>query len=314
MSPHDAAPIDALLRRLGAGWIRRRRRTDALIRNLLGIPADKPRDGYQPYREAGRTWRGDQAYPLSTLGPDTDTWSYGRDGRYVVENLRWGFDRTPEGSWAPRWRRTRIDTNQVARAASLLYRFQPHEYAGHVALLLEFDGDDGLVDLESGASSRGLVLSAEAMLEDGQTYAYLSGLVGDVVPGMGTYPLVWVLSTYEDYCERVFGHCRRDELERMPLALSPWEVRALAAHGLETALSDHRDQVYHLSRSSCMTEHLDLLSAVVSSGRSVPREYLGGAVVDPRKAVPARLREILVAHGLSRGELERVRPVVDDAA
>lgn len=311
--PHEA-PVDALLRRLGAGWIRRRRRTDALVRNLLGIPEDKPRDGYQPYTEAGRSWRGDQAYPLSSLGPDPDTWSYGRDGWYLVENLRWGFDRTPPGTWAPRWRRTRIDTSRAARAVSLLYRFQPHEYAGHVALLVEFDGDEALVDLETGETSRGLVLSAEAMLEDGQTYAYLQGLVGDVVPGMGSYPLVWVLSTYEDYQERVFGHCGRRELERMPLALAPWEVRALASHGLETALADHRDQLYHLSRSSCMTEHLDLLSAVVSTGRSVPREYLGGVLVDPRKAVPARLREILVAHGLSRGEVEKVSAGHDEAA
>lgn len=306
MSPRNEAPIDALLRRLGTDWIRRRRRTDALIRNLLGIPAPKPRDGYRPYSEAGRTWRGDQAYPLSSLGPDPDTWSYGRDGVYLVENLRWGFDRTEEGDWAPRWRRTRIDVARVTGASSLLYRFQPHEYAGHVALMIEFDGDEGLVDLETGARSRGLVLSAEAKLEEGQTYAYLSGLLGDVVPGMGTYPLVWVLSTYEDYVERVFGHCRRDEIERLPLSLAPWEARALAAHGLETALADHRDQLYHLSRSSCMTEHLDLISAVVSQGRSVPREYLGGVVVDPRKAVPARLREILVAYGLSHGEVEKV--------
>jgi hypothetical protein len=171
-----------------------------------------------------------------------------------------------------------------------------------------------MVDLETGGRSRGLVLSAEAKLEEGQTYAYLQGLVGDVVPGMGTYPLVWVLSTYEDYCERVFGHCRRDEIERMPLSLTPWEVRALAAHGLETALADHRDRLYHLSRSSCMTEHLDLISAVVSTGRSVPREYLGGTFVDPRKAVPARLQEILLAHGLSRGELERVQRPEAEAA
>jgi hypothetical protein len=218
----------------------------------------------------GIEWRGDQFHARSVTPAAGGR--FDREGVFEVENVRWGFLPPDDGTgrWRPQFAATRIDVNSAQRLTYVLNPFPPRYVAGHSALLVEFGDEGALVNQATGAKSKGLVISVEARFKPGEKYGFLRGFVGS------SYPLIYMLSTWEDYQQRVL-EMHGGDLERYVFTLSPDESREVARAGVAEALKDHRGEKYHLTRGSCVTRMIDLLNVGLPEGRKLNRPGCPGS-------------------------------------
>lgn len=267
----------------------------ALLALPLSLLAQKP---YMPRIDPvdGILWRGDQFYAESVLPRNPDG-SYDQDGVFEMESFRWGFAPPEEGTdeWRPRFARTRVDVRSAFRSTYLLNPFKPRKIAGHAALLIEFEDSDAIQNLETGETSRGLVLSIEARFEHGQGFGFLKSYTTG-------FPLIFVLSTWEDFQQRLMDMYQED-LELYVMEVSPQESHDMARSALNAALKPHRDRKYNLTRASCVTALVDVMNRGLHPQRRLKRRYLGGLFVNLKMSFPAQLPKVLSRKGLIRERL-----------
>lgn len=248
----------------------------------------------------GIVWRGDQFHAVSEE-PAVDG-RFERDGVYRFRDLRWGFLPSKEipGAWIARFERAVIRVDSAVRLVYLLNPFGANKFASHAALLLEFEDPAAITNPDTGETSRGLVLSVEGRIRNGETYSLWQGL-------LFRYPLVHVLSTWEDYQQdilQVYG----GRIERYVLRVTPEEARRVARAALETSLTDHRRSVYHLTRASCVTGMIDILNQGLDPEKRFLRKFLWGALVRPSLSIPTSFPRLLERSGLLEERLDDLSP------
>lgn len=259
--------------------------------SALGAPApalaagpvsDRP-SPVEPRRDPvdGKMWRGDQFYTVPEGAPV--------EGRQTVRDLRWGFARTAGGAWAVNLARAEIDVRSAHRITLYMSPFEPRKVASHAALLIEFRDPDSIVNRETGARSRGFVISSEARIRPGEQFTFSMGMAGQA-------PLVHVLGTMEDYRQSL-REVWNGEVQRFVLAMEPDEIRATARAALALAISDHRSRRYHLLKASCATSLIDLLNVGLAPDRRIKTSYLGGWIPRPGVSVAGWLPGFLTRHG-----------------
>lgn len=244
----------------------------------------------------GKLWRGDQFYPESVF-PRSAAGTYDQGGIFEVAMFRWGFA-PPEGSsqeWQPRFGRTRIDPSSAYKTTYLLNPFKPRRFAGHAALLVEFEDPNAITNLETGETSQGLVLSIEARFEHGQGFGFLKSYTTG-------FPLIFVLSTWEDFQQRLMEMYQED-LELYEMEVDPEVSESLAHSMLNSALTPHRNRKYNLTRASCVTALVDVMNKGFPKEMRLKRRYLGGLFVNLKMSFPAQLPAVLSRRGLIRQRL-----------
>lgn len=253
-----------------------------------------------PWRDPadGALWRGDQFHPTS-VHPKRDG-SYARAGAYEIDGVRWGFRRVdrPEGTWEATTARTRLEAGEVSRVLLVLNPFSAK--ASHAAYLFEMPAG-GMTRVDTGAGTRGLLISIEGRVRAGGSYSPVKGFIGK-------YPILYNLAAWEDYvqqCNEIYG----SDLWLFELDLDAAERKELLRLTLEETLDDHRDERYHLTRRNCTTILVDWLFQALrgrcggGSCAHFKRKLLGGLLVHPAMSFPRMLVRALDRRGLIRARL-----------
>jgi hypothetical protein len=256
------------------------------------VPIQDPVDGVW--------YRGDQLHPRRLPPGDAPG--------YRIGDVRWGFSPpNADGLHAARFADTRFDPEEVTEVHWVDNPFHPK--TSHNALLFVV-GPGGLVNEVLGEDSHGLVLSVEGRVPAGEGYSLVKGLHGE-------YPVVYQLSTWEDYVQHVCG-IYQGRLRPYRLALSPEEAVETARVAVEAALVNRRQERYHLLRNSCTTAAFDVLFEGIRGrfpgfwGRlhriAYRRKHLGGLFVNPSMSMPHRVRKLLDRRELIESVLPEVGP------
>lgn len=228
---------------------------------LTYVPAHDPAEA--PHADGTRTlWRGDQFHPVRLPGPAAEA-----NDVFVVDNFRWAFEPGDgvESKWRPVFTRARIDLTKIRQLHLLWAPFKPRFLAGHTAFYIELD-DGGLTRADGVTDGpfpnpKGVVLSIEARMKvfvDPETGARTPELYGFKDGVLGKYPVVYSLSTYENYQQRCLD-VYESELHSWRFTLDPRETREVARAAMRASVANHRGETYYLTRRSCSTELMDFL-------------------------------------------------------
>lgn len=225
------------------------------------------------------------------------------DGCYVMDNVRWGFERPSEGRKGfVDLRPTKIDTSKVRASMYVLAPFPPELVAGHAFLMFEVDRG-GVTSTGPGGKieeSMGLVLSVEAMIKLGDRYGMLKGL-------KKSFFNVYSLCTLEDRMRDELLY-RKRTLRRFSLDLTPEQNRELLCIALDAAGLDHSSEFYNTYLRNCANSVIKLINMVAEKERRVREWVIPRVLYNPRATLPAPAAKQLLRSGLSREESPALTP------
>ncbi len=219
------------------------------------------------------------------------------DGKVTVGNVRWGWQEAEHyADWKPDFEDTTIDPAHVKNVYACVSRFPPTWLAAHNFLVFEFD-DGSPLKAASGKTDRGLVVSLDARLHEGQRFDKIDGLKKQ----FGT---VVQLGTWRDVVQFACNS-RHRAIEEYPLDLSQDQKQALLQNCLKDALADRSGEWYDTYANNCTTYVVHQLNSVLPKGQQMDEKVLG--VPNPVSAVPTALGLLLDSHGLLAPDM---RPIL----
>ncbi len=266
----------------------------------FGKPMDASAYAALPRKEAARKLTDDLGQALRRLTRPAP-WSPeqrpsarkgGTASSTVLSNVRWGFDEaaTPD-QWRPRFRDTAVPNRGVKDVYLVLEPFPPESIAAHAMLAFSFPKQRRMAAADgSGKHARGLVLSVEARLRQGQPYSLLKG--------MGkSFGLVYQLGTWRDMVQkstRQKGH----RLERYKLKLNQQQKDALLTCALKSATRDRTGEYYHTTNNSCYSNVVRLINKVAPRKQRVRPWLVPRVLPNPRAVLPKMGPGVLGRKGL----------------
>ncbi len=271
----------AQLARTGAsvtldGWARR-------LDDLSAIRADAFLD---PASNVTQTWR-----DKTQREPDLVS---GGAGAFTVNNVRWGKN---AGGTAYDWRTTVINPALVENVYIIQKPFPPEIIASHAVMLFTFKAG-GVTD-SNGNTSRGLLLSVEAMLRSDKPVDLISSLKKE-------FHILWLLTTEEDYINFT---CGVEDKKLLPyeLLLSPGQKRAMLEDSITQAVVNRRGEYYHTITNNCIITQIQLLNKVLPEASRIPLFY-NPALYNPQAAMPNTAFSGLVKKGLAAPHIPEITP------
>lgn len=186
------------------------------------------------------------------------------DKEVVVDNVRWSRtkQKTADGQVEFLWRQATIKPELVDKTYFVLKPFAPEWIAAHSLMLFTFK-DGGFTD-QDGNNSKGLVLTIEAHLREGQNYGLVEGL-------RNRFGIVWLLTTWEDYAAETCHHSADDSgrLVAYEINFDQEQNQKLLLEALKHANVNRLGEVYHTTRNNC-TNNLVLLMNKFSERKMRP--------------------------------------------
>jgi len=215
-------------------------------------------------------WQKNQM-PAIDLGTDTD-------GRKLVGNLRCGFiEAVNNTDWQPQFKEVSIDTDKVKDVYMVIEPFAPEWIAGHALSYFEFE-DDGKIKTSDGQEERGLVLSIEARLKEGEEYSLLKGM-------KKTFKNIYQLGTWKDTVQKA-GRKEGHKLIRYKLDLTKEEKKAFLEKSLEESFKDRSDDYYNTLNNSCYSNQVRLLNSVLPEEKRVNKWIIPHIINNPGANLP----------------------------
>jgi hypothetical protein len=166
------------------------------------------------------------------------------------------------------WSSAMIDVSKLQRVSVVFAKTQINlgvvtPKTGHAQMLFEF-GRGGVVTNEGFIDT--LVISYEGKRKDDQNFNPLIGL-------FKVYPSIFVVSTFEDLLVKISTSF--NGMEIYDLDLSDSQKKALLTNYLKAALDTEtlKDEKYHTTRNSCVTNMFKLLNSVLPEGKQVKEWY-----------------------------------------
>lgn len=219
------------------------------------------------------------------------------DGSYNVDNVRWGFREEGEAKeWPGIFKDLNIDPRHIKNVYLGVKPFKPEILAAHSVLIFEMDDDHPVTNAE-GQTDRGLVLSMEARLHQGERYSMPKTL-------SGKYGVVYQLGTFTDLMQKT---TRRENLSQIlyKLELDDKQKEQLLKNTLEASVAGREGQYYNLFTNSCHSVAIDLVSSVVPDKQKMHR-WLLPHVYNPAAALPPYGDMLFAGHHLLSHEARRV--------
>jgi hypothetical protein len=229
----------------------------------------------------------------------------GADGVFTISNVRWGFDEKldAQGRHIPKWRTVTVDTKGVLRAYLAIKIFPPEWLAAHGLMIFKFDPAHA-VKTEYGETSKGLIVSVEAHLKEGEHFDLLQGM-------KNKWPNIWMLSSLEDYIQ--LSSLENLKVICYELDLTQDQVRDMLTRSLDRACLDHSNDMYNTLNASCVTAQVDVINEVVAPEHRIPR-YFFGKIINLWASLPRTIGRTLRQKGLLRSELPILLPGTERAA
>ncbi len=200
------------------------------------------------------------------------------DGRVEISNVRWGFNEAAEKKdWEPSFQTVTIDPSQVKNVYLAVEPFKPEWIAGHTFLIFEFKNDEGMKTAK-GASDKGLVLSVEARLKDGQDFSLIDGM-------KKKFKIIDQMGSWTDVVQKT---CRREghRILRYPLSLDDSQKEQLLRNGIERACSDRSNEYYHTTQNSCFSNLVHLVNTVLPKSHKIREWLVPGILYNPAANLP----------------------------
>lgn len=255
---------------------------------------------------------GDRFEPTPPEQPDPRPWSRvqrastqlkkGSDGICTVDNVRFGFEENgPANDWKGIFQNANLDPTKVKHVYLGLKPFEPVALAAHSVLYFEMEDDHPVVGAD-GKTDKGLVLSMEAHLHDGEQYAISKTL-------SGKYGVVYQLGTFKDLVAKT---TRKEAHEQFlyKLDLDPAQKVQLLQNTLEAAVANRPEERYNLFTNSCHSVVIDLVNGVIPKSQRIHR-WLLPHIYNPFCAFPPYGDFVFAGHHLLAHEARRaVQPDV----
>ncbi len=219
---------------------------------------------------------------------------------FELDNVRWGFDekKDDKGRNIPKWRKAVLNSGKVTKAYLCIKLFAPEWIAGHGLMLFRFESKDP-VTTNYKETSKGLFISVEAYLKEGQKYGIMEGM-------KRKWPTVWQLSSFEDYLQACAKSGKK--LLMYELELSQEEVQKLLEISIKTSLLDHSKDMYHTIDASCVTAQVDMINAVVDKKRRIRKHFISKIFFNPFASLPRGIGVALKMNRLLRKKLPMFQP------
>jgi len=209
--------------------------------------------------------------PAIDLGTDPE-------GRKLIGNVRCGFIEAENiKDWQPQFKEVSIDTDKVKDVYMVIEPFAPEWLAGHALSYFEFE-DDGKIKTSDGQEERGMVLSIEARLKEGQEYSLLKGM-------KKTFKNIYQLGTWKDFVQKS-GRRGGHKLIRYKLDLTKEEKKAFLEKSLEESFKDRSDDYYNTLNNSCYSNQIRLLNSVLPEEKRVNRWIIPHIINNPGANLP----------------------------
>lgn len=200
------------------------------------------------------------------------------DGRVEISNVRWGFKEAAEKKdWEPSFQTVTIDPSQVKNVYLAVEPFKPEWIAGHTFLIFEFKNDEGM-KTEKGDSDKGLVISVEARLKDGQDFNLVDGM-------KNKFKIIHQMGSWTDVVQKT---CRREghRILRYPLSLDDREKEQLLRNGIERACTDRSGEYYHTTQNSCFSNLVHLVNTVLPKSNKIREWLIPSVLYNPAANLP----------------------------
>lgn len=221
----------------------------------------------------------------------------GPDGSFNVNHVRWGFREEGEArDWPGIFQDAKIDPRHIKNVYLGVKPFKPEILAAHSVLIFEMHEDHPVTNSE-GQKDKGLVLSMEARLHQGERYSMPKTL-------SGKYGVVYQLGTFTDLVQK---STRRENHQQIlyKLDLNQQQKEQLLINTLEAAVASREGQFYNLFTNSCHSVCIDLVSSVVPQDQQMHR-WLLPHVYNPAAALPPYGDMLFAGHHLLAHESRRV--------
>lgn len=200
------------------------------------------------------------------------------DGRVEISNVRWGFSEAAEKKdWEPSFQTVTVDPSQVKNVYLAVEPFKPEWIAGHTFLIFEFNNDEAM-KTAGGQSDRGLVISVEARLKDGQEFNLVDGM-------KNKFKIVHQMGSWTDVVQKT---CRREghRILRYPLSLDDSQKEQLLRNGIERACTDRSNEFYHTTQNSCFSNLVHLVNTVLPKSEKIREWLIPSVLYNPAANLP----------------------------
>ncbi len=216
------------------------------------------------------------------------------DGRIHMENVRCGFKEGKEDiDWEPIFKEVSVDPEKVKSVYLVIEPFAPEWIAGHALSYFEFE-DDGPVTASDGKTAKGLVLSIEARLKEGESYNLIDGMKDKFLN-------VYQLGTWEDTiqkCSRRRGH----KLIKYKLNFTEAEKKEFLKKSLEKAFQSHDKDYYNTLNNSCYSNQVGLINSILPKERRINEWIIPKLMRNPGTNIPNTAGFALGATGIINNE------------
>ncbi len=222
---------------------------------------------------------------------------------FTVGNVRWSV-LGEKGKIISDWRNTIIKPDLVDRVYFIKKPFNPEWLAAHALMMVTFK-PGGLVDAQ-GNQAKGLVLSIEAYLREGQNYSLQAGLGRN-------FSIIWSMTTWEAYVRKT---CLEDSqrLIAYPVLLSAEQKQALVKEIVAQGTVNREGEFYNTLTNNCTNNLVILLNRVIGPDRAINLWRLPNLVYNFKATMPTRTPAYLIKHGLLGNELPPVTSKNAEAA
>lgn len=219
-----------------------------------------------------------------------------RDDGYTAGNVRWSVSAQGKGKFITDWRNTVIKPELVDRVYFIKKPFNPEWLAAHALMLITFK-PGGLMDAQ-GNQAKGLVLSIEAYLREGQNYSLQAGLGNN-------FAIIWTLATWEAYVRKT---CYDDNQRLIPytVLLTTEQKQQLVKEVVTQATVNREGEYYNTITNNCTNNLVILLNRVIGAERAINLWRLPNLVYNFKATMPTRTPAYLIKHGLLGKELPPV--------
>ncbi len=252
---------------------------DAVRLNQLKVKKVVPvEDGIEKFTGPMRAYQ----RPAKFLGKN-------KAGDLLVQDVRWSRknpkvkkDKNAEYFW----RKVKINPNLIDNVYFIQKPFPPEWIAAHCLMLFTFK-KGGMVD-EQGNDSRGLVLTIEAYCKPGQPYSLKEGF-------KKTFPIVWVLATWENYAAETCFH-EEKKMNVFKVEFDKPNKMALLAETIKQAGVNREGEFYHTTRNNCTNNLVILLNKF--SKKKVRFWTLPSMIYNVRATMPVIVPSYLQKKGI----------------
>jgi hypothetical protein len=212
------------------------------------------------------------------------------DGTVHAGNVRCGFKETgiSQEDWEPQFKEVAINPDKVKNVYMMLEPFAPEWAAGHSLAYIEFE--DGGVKTADGENSRGLVVSVEARLKEGQTYGLMAGMKHQ-------FKIVYQLGTFEDTVQKT-ARKRDHKLERYELKLDNEQKKQFLLNSLDESFKNRDNEDYHTLNNSCYSNQMRILNTVLPEEQKIKEWIVPNKLHSPTSSLPTATSAVLGWNGL----------------